>query len=239
MSSGGEKTLTRLEARIGHSFADRNLLQRALTHTSAANGRRPGRNDNYQRLEFLGDRVLALVVAEMLFAAFPEAHEGELALRLNGLVRNETCAAVARDLDLGSAMRLGGGEIFAGGSDNATILGDACEALIGALYLDAGLDCVRVFIERHWRERMMQGDGGRLDAKTALQEWAQGRKMPTPTYAIVRRQGPEHAPRFVLEVTVEGMTPGRGEGGSRREAEQRAAAAVLVREGVWKSGEAP
>lgn len=238
MSRDGEESLSRLEARIGHRFADRSLLNRALTHTSASTGRRAGRNDNYQRLEFLGDRVLALVVADMLVATFPDASEGELARRLNALVRNETCAAVSRDLDLGGAMRLGGGESLSGGSDNATILGDVCEALIGALYLDGGLDAVRGFIDRHWRERMMQGDGGRLDAKTALQEWAQGRKLPTPTYAIVERRGPEHAPRFVLEVQVEGLAPARGEGGSRREAEQHAAAAVLAREGVWKAGEA-
>jgi len=238
MSRDGEESLSRLEARIEHSFADRGLLRRALTHTSAANGKRAGSSDNYQRLEFLGDRVLALVVADMLFSAFPDASEGELARRLNALVRNETCAAVSRDLDLGSAMRLGGGEVLAGGSDNSTILGDACEALIGALYLDAGLDGARGFIDRNWRDRMLQGDGERLDAKTALQEWVQARKLPTPTYAIVDRRGPEHAPRFVLEVKVEGMTPARGEGGSRREAEQHAAAAVLVREGVWKAGEA-
>lgn len=238
MSRDGEESLARLEARIGHSFADRSLLRRALTHTSAANGKRTGSLDNYQRLEFLGDRVLALAVADMLFGDFPDATEGELARRLNGLVRNETCAAVSRDLDLGSAMRLGGGEILSGGSENATILGDACEALIGAMYLDGGLDVARAFIDRHWRQRMLQGDGGRLDAKTALQEWAQARKLPTPTYAIVERRGPEHAPRFVLEVKVEGKAPARGEGGSRREAEQQAAAAVLVREGVWKAGEA-
>jgi len=235
MIGGRDDTLSRLERRIGHEFADRNLLKRALTHSSATDSRAGG---SYQQLEFLGDRVLALAVADMLLAAFPKATEGELARRLTALVRNETCVAVARELDLGAATHLGGGEAQSGGRTKAAILGDVCEALIGALYLDGGLKPAREFIERHWRARMLDGGAARPDAKTALQEWAQGRGLSTPGYAIVRRSGPEHAPRFVCEVKVEGLKPATGEGGSRREAEQKAAGALLVREGIWKNEEA-
>ena len=237
MTGGRDESVLRLERRIGHKFADHDLLRRALTHSSAAADKRLGRGGSYQRLEFLGDRVLALVVADMLLAAFPKAPEGELARRLTALVRNETCVAVARDLDLGSAMRLGGGEARSGGHKKAAILGDVCEALIGALYLDGGIEAARGFIERHWRPRMIDSAAAPFDAKTALQEWAQGRGLPTPSYTIIERHGPEHAPRFVLEAHVEGVVPTRGEGGTRREAEQKAAAALLIRERVWKSGE--
>jgi ribonuclease-3 len=233
MTGGRDDTFSRLERRVGHEFADRNLLKRALTHSSA--GKRAG--GSYQQLEFLGDRVLALVVADMLLAAFPKASEGELARRLTALVRNETCVAVARDLDLGAATHLGGGEAQSGGRTKAAILGDVCEALIGAIYLDGGMEPARRFIGRHWKARMLDGDAARPDAKTALQEWAQGRALATPVYAIVQRSGPEHAPRFTSEVKVEGFKPAAGEGGSRREAEQKAAAAILVREGIWQHEE--
>jgi ribonuclease-3 len=234
MTGGRDDTFSQLERRVGHDFADRNLLKRALTHSSAA-GKRAG--GSYQQLEFLGDRVLALAIADMLLAAFPKASEGELARRLTALVRNETCVAVARELELGDATQLGGGEAQSGGRTKAAILGDVCEALIGALYLDGGVEPARQFIERHWRSRMLEGDAARPDAKTALQEWAQGRGLSTPAYAIVKRSGPEHAPRFTSDVRVEGLKPAAGEGGSRREAEQHAAAALLVREGIWKHEE--
>ncbi|MFO1184234.1 MAG: ribonuclease III [Bauldia sp.] len=211
-------------------------MRQALTHSSAAaeSGLKPGAN--YQRLEFLGDRVLALVVADMLVSAFPGAAEGELARRLTALVRNETCAEVARQIDLGAAIRLGGGEVQSGGRSKAAILGDVCEALIGALYLDGGLSVARGFIETWWRPRMHAADAPLRDAKTTLQEWAQGRGLAAPSYAIVERSGPEHAPRFVVEAMVAGLAPARGEGGSRRVAEQAAATLILNREGVWSAG---
>jgi ribonuclease-3 len=234
MSSAREDVFAALERRVGYEFADRSLLKRALTHSSAASKRGGG---SYQQLEFLGDRVLALAIADMLLAAFPKASEGELARRLTALVRNETCVAVARELELGEATQLGGGEAQSGGRTKAAILGDVCEALIGALYLDGGAEPARRFIEKHWRSRMLDGDAARPDAKTTLQEWAQGRGLLTPTYAIVKRSGPEHAPRFTSEVKVEGVNPATGEGGSRREAEQQAAAALLHRQGIWKHEE--
>jgi ribonuclease-3 len=224
-----DAALSALEARIGYAFSDRSLLIIALTHGSAV----VNAAASYQRLEFLGDRVLALIIAEMLYAAFPGASEGELAQRLTALVRNEACADVARALDLGEAIRLGSGEIQSGGRRKAAILGDVCEALIGAIYLDGGLEPSRRLIEANWHERMNASGASLRDAKTTLQEWAQGRGLPAPSYQIVGRSGPDHAPRFEVEVTVEALTPCRGEGRTRREAEQDAAAAVLTRQGLW------
>ncbi len=227
MTKGGDAALAALEERIEHHFADRELIRTALTHASASTG------TSYQRLEFLGDRVLALVISEMLLEAFPGAAEGELAQRLTGLVRNESCADVAVELRFGEAIRLGGGEHQSGGRKKAAILGDVCEGVIGALYLDGGIEAARRFIGAHWSDRMLNWRGPLRDAKTTLQEWAQGRGLPTPNYAIVERSGPDHAPQFVVEVTVDNVLPGSGEGRSRREAEQAAATSVLVREGVW------
>ncbi|HET7716413.1 MAG TPA: ribonuclease III [Bauldia sp.] len=231
MRKGGNAAIEALEARLGHRFADRKLLETALTHASAAGSGRA----SYQRLEFLGDRVLALAVSEMLIETFPKANEGELAQRLTALVRNESCAEVAMALDVGAAIRLGTGEAQAGGRTKAAILGDVCEALIGAIHLDAGIEAARRFVRANWDVRMRAWKGTMRDAKTTLQEWAQGRGIGTPVYSIVARHGPDHAPLFEVEVTIDSLAPQRGEGRTRRDAEQLAAAAVLVREGVWKA----
>lgn len=231
MRKSGSAAIEALAGRLGHHFADRRLLETALTHASAASGGRA----SYQRLEFLGDRVLALVVAEMLIEAFPRANEGELAQRLTALVRNESCAEVAMSLDVGAAIRLGAGEAQAGGRTRAAILGDVCEALIGAIHLDGGIDAARKFVRANWEARMLAWTGTMRDAKTTLQEWAQGKGIGTPVYAIVGRRGPDHAPIFEIEVTIGSLAPQRGEGRTRRDAEQLAAAAVLVREGIWKA----
>ena len=233
MRGGGGAALEAFEARLGHRFADRRLLETALTHASAASGSRA----SYQRLEFLGDRVLGLAVAEMLLEAFPKANEGELAQRLTALVRNESCADVAIALDVGAAIRLGSGEAQAGGREKAAILGDVCEALIGAIHLDAGVDAARRFVRANWEPRMLAWRGSLRDAKTTLQEWAQGRGLGTPSYAIVGRHGPDHAPLFDVEVTIAELPPARGEGRTRRDAEQMAATAVLRRESVWKGSD--
>jgi ribonuclease-3 len=236
MKPGGDAASTALERRIGHEFANRELLLTALTHASAVGDFAAPVKDSYQRLEFLGDRVLALVVSEMLLEAFPRAPEGELARRLTGLVRNETCAEVALSLDLGQAIRLGGGEAQSGGRQKAAILGDVCEAVIGAVHLDGGVDTARRFIASNWGERMLNWRGPLRDAKTTLQEWVQSRGLPTPIYRIVDRSGPDHAPVFAVEVAVENASPARGEGRSRRDAEQDAATVLLRREGVWSTG---
>ena len=216
-----------LAARLGHDFARPELLVQALTHPSAAG--RGGARSSYERLEFLGDRVLGVVIADLLLHRFPRENEGALALRLAQLVRRETLAEVARDLDLGHHLRLAKGEEAAGERDNPALLADACEALIGALYLDAGLEAARAVIEPRWAPRLEAAGKPPQDAKTALQEWAQGRGLPLPEYREVARTGPAHAPHFTVEAWVEGQAPEPGEGRSKRLAEQAAAERLLAR----------
>ena len=223
-----------LEQRLNYRFSDPGLLDRALTHPSAVSDRGPrGQLDSYQRLEFLGDRVLGLAVADMLMAAFPAADEGELHRRHASLVRKETCAAAGLEFGLGDALHLGEGEENSGGREKGTILGDACEAVIGAVFLDGGLEAARALIERHWRRRMAGPGRSPRDAKSSLQEWAQAQGLSVPTYHVTHETGPQHAPRFAVSVELQGHAPVSGEGASKREAEQDAAAATLVREGVW------
>jgi ribonuclease-3 len=229
--SRAKPDLGELEARIGYAFKDRALLARALTHVSAASG--PA---NYQRLEFLGDRVLGLTVAEMLYVAFPDASEGELSRRLAELVRRESCADVALDWDVGPFLVLGGGEVKGAGRRNAAILADVCEAVFGAAMLDGGYEAASTVIGKAFAGRLAAPRRPLRDAKTALQEWAQGRGRPTPTYELVGRSGPDHSPKFRIAANVEGLEPGVGVGSSKRIAEQDAARAVLLREGVWIEG---
>jgi ribonuclease-3 len=219
-----------LEERIGYSFADQALLDSALTHISALSG--PSRTGSYQRLEFLGDHVLGLVVSDMLFRCFPKANEGELSRRLADLVRKETCADVARAIDLGAAIKLGTSEANAGGRRRLAILADVCEALIGAAFLDGGYAAAAALIERFWSERMRAPARPLRDPKTVLQEWAQGRGLPTPSYREVERTGPHHDPEFRVSVALPELKPAEGLGRSKRAAEQAAAAAMLAREGV-------
>tara|TARA_R110000824_G_scaffold399843_1_gene606029 strand:+ start:118320 stop:119021 length:702 start_codon:yes stop_codon:yes gene_type:complete len=229
LSAGAERPRA-LEGRLGHSFADLSLLQRALQHSSAQD-----RNRNHvsnERLEFMGDRVLGLVIAEWLLDALPSANEGELAVRYNALVRKEACADVATRIDLGRYLVLGPGEDRAGGRKKAAILADACEAVIAALYLDGGLSAARGFIVAEWQP-LLSEPGRATDAKTALQEWSQGKGRGIPTYKAVGRSGPDHAPQFEVQVEINGITPMTGNGNSKRLAEQAAARAVLLRENVW------
>jgi ribonuclease-3 len=214
---------------LGHRFADPTLLQQAFTHSSAfgaAAARRRGLS--YERLEFLGDRVLGLVVAEMLYRAFPDESEGALARRLAELARKETIARVASALDLGRHLVVSRGEEEGGGRGNPSLLADACEAVIGALYLDGGLAPAKAFVERHWWPLLSEDVRPPKDAKTALQEWAQGSGLPLPVYRIKSSAGPPHEPVFEVEVVVEGRPPVTGSGRSRRAAEQAAAAALLA-----------
>ena len=219
-----------LEERIGHSFEEKSLLESALTHISALSGK--SRAGSYQRLEFLGDHVLGLVVSDMLFRAFPTADEGELSRRLADLVRKETCADVARALDLGAAIKLGASEASSGGRLRLAILADVCEALIGAVFLDGGYPAAAALIERLWGERMRTPARPLRDPKTVLQEWAQARGLPTPSYKEVERTGPHHDPEFRVSVALPALKPAEGLGRSKRAAEQAAAAAMLAREGV-------
>ncbi len=220
-----------LEERIGYRFADATLLDSALSHISSLKGSR-NRAGSYQRLEFLGDHVLGLVISDMLFRAFPKADEGELSRRLADLVRKETCADMARAIDLGAAIRLGSSEANAGGRKRPAILADVCEALIGAVYLDGGFPAAEALVGRMWEERLRSTAQPLRDPKTVLQEWAQARGLPTPAYREVARSGPDHDPEFRVAVHVAKFAPAEGLGRSKRAAEQAAAAAMMAREGV-------
>jgi ribonuclease-3 len=211
--------------RLGHDFAKPELLIRALTHPSMTSATRPSN----QRLEFLGDRVLNLVIAEAVFLADRAADEGQLAPRYNVLVRKETCADVARDIGLGDVLRLGKAETTTGGRRKLAILGDAMEAVLAAVYLDAGFEPARAVVLRHWGDRIVRAVDASRDAKTALQELLQARGEQPPAYVEVARSGPDHAPTFIIEVRSDGGDSARAEAASKRQAEQLAAAALLER----------
>jgi ribonuclease-3 len=219
-----------LEEKIGYKFAEKALLERALTHISALSG--GNRANSYQRLEFLGDHVLGLVISDMLYRAFPKANEGELSRRLADLVRKETCAEVAKTMELGPALKLGSSESKAGGRLRTTILGDACEALVGAVFIDGGYKAADALVARFWKERMLKPLRPLRDPKTMLQEWAQARALPTPAYQELARTGPHHNPKFSVAVVLPGRPPAEGTGTSKRAAEQAAAAAMLTKVGV-------
>ncbi|MGB7269204.1 MAG: ribonuclease III [Albidovulum sp.] len=212
-------------ARIGHQFARPELLLRALTHASISTPTRP---DN-QRLEFLGDRVLGLVMAEALLVADKTAAEGLLAPRYNALVRKETCAEVAREIGLGDVLKLGRSEMMSGGRRKEALLGDAMEAVLAAVYLDGGFEAAQAMVLRLWGERVASVDADARDAKTALQEWAQARGLPPPTYTEVGRHGPDHQPIFTVEVKLATGEAESAEAGAKRQAEQTAAKALLAR----------
>lgn len=225
-------SLATIEARLDYKFADPDLLEKALTHSSAISpARRTERS--YQRLEFLGDRVLGLVVADMLHRKLPKSNEGELSRTLNTLVRKETCAAVARELGLGQAMRLGDSEARSGGAEKDAIIGDVCEAVIGAVYADGGFDKAYTLVEKLFGGLIKQAHARRADAKTSLQEWAQGRGLEPPTYTETARGGPDHAPVFTISVTVKGFAAEKADGPSKKIAEHKAAEQFLLRENIW------
>jgi len=226
------KNSDQLSARVGHDFSDATLLKLALTHASAKIGAKP--NEDNERLEFLGDRVLGLAVAELLTTRFPEASEGELARWFNHLVRTETCAEVAQGWTLGDFILMSGGEAGSGGRSKKTILANACEAVLGAVFADAGYEVARAVVCRAWERFLPELELAAPDAKSVLQEWAQGKQLPLPKYVEISREGPDHAPRFTAEVQVKGVAPERGEGANKRQAEQAAALAMLMREGVWR-----
>ncbi|MGB0844398.1 MAG: ribonuclease III [Alphaproteobacteria bacterium] len=208
---------------LKHEFKNKDLLNLALTHTSA----RTKKLADYERLEFLGDRVLGLLVSEELLNKFPKDKEGDLAKRLAQLVRKETLADVARTLKLGSFIRLSRGENASGGRDNPSLLSDVCEALIAALYLDGGLQAARNFVVPNWLPLIVSLNKPPRDAKTELQEWAQGQGYNLPAYTAVSQTGPSHNPVFVVSVEVESVGAQQGEGRSKRVAEQEAAQLML------------
>ena len=224
-----KRKFSELEKALGYRFKDQDLVTRALTHSST---RGSGSRVDNERLEFLGDRVLGLSVAAALIEAFPGEPEGELARRFNQLVKREACAAIARRVELGRHLILSDSEAGSGGRDKDTILADAIEALLGAVYLDAGFTKADAIVRKLWHGQLAGQPHAVADPKSALQEWAQGRGMSLPRYVEIARSGPDHAPRFVSEVRINGCKPAQGTGPSKRAAEQAAATAMLVREGV-------
>ncbi|MEO1638439.1 MAG: ribonuclease III [Pseudomonadota bacterium] len=209
--------------RLGHDFGDPSLLIRAVTHPSIASANR----DDNQRLEFLGDRVLGLVMAEALLEADQNAPEGLLAPRFNALVRREACADVARQIDLGAVLKLGRSEMKSGGRRKEALLADAMEAVIAAVYQDAGFAVARAMILRLWGDRITNVAADARDAKTALQEWAQARGEPPPEYIEVARSGPDHQPVFTIEARLSSGAAEQATAGAKRQAEQAAARALL------------
>lgn len=217
--------LAGLEAALGHRFRDRALLVQALTHASAA----ASRGQSNERLEFLGDRVLGLVVAALLLKTFPDEDEGQIAYRFSALVASPTLARVAGEIGLAPHVRLSDSERAAGGGDNPTLLANCCEAVIAAVFLDGGLDPARALVRRHWRPLIEETASPPKDAKTMLQEWAQAQGLALPQYRVSGRTGPAHAPLFLVEVRVEDRPPVQAQGASKRAAEQSAAALMLRR----------
>lgn len=219
--------------KLDYQFKNPDLLDEALTHVSAPKSS----GKSYQRLEFLGDRVLGLAIAETLYKTFRNAPEGELSRRLAELVRRESCAEIAVAWDVGPHLKLGAGEAHSGERRNPTILADVCEAIIGAVFLDGGYEAARDLVERSFQGLLQAPRRPLRDPKSALQEWAQGRGLPPPTYTVAEQTGPDHAPKFRVMVKVKGAETEFGHGTSKRIAEQAAARSLLLRAGVWKEEE--
>ncbi len=225
-----------LESALGYNFHKRALLDQALTHASTRT-EQTKLQDN-ERLEFLGDRVLGLAIAELLFESDPLANEGALARRFNRLVRKEACARVGRALELGPLLVLSPAEDENGGRDKDTILGDAAEAVLAAIFLELGFAVARDVVRRQWMPLLDNLPATVADPKSMLQEWAQGMGLALPRYKETKREGPDHAPKFTTEVRIEGYKVAIGSGNSKRAAEQAAATAMLEREGVIRKGTA-
>ncbi len=226
--SGGHpqpRDLGGLEKALGHEFENPDLLVQALTHSSAA----PDRINSNERLEFLGDRVLGLAIAGLLMETFPDENEGKLGYRFSALARSESLARVATDIGLGAYIVFSESEEDSGGRENANILADCCEAVIAALYLDGGLEASATFIHRHWKPLMAEDPVPPKDAKTMLQEWAQAKGLPLPTYRVTNEDGPSHAPVFTVEAALHEKKPVSAQGPSKQAAEQAAAEVLLKR----------
>jgi ribonuclease-3 len=220
-----------LQKRLGYQFKDITLLKRALTHSSLSNQKNNVRD--LERLEFLGDRVLGLLTAEALWRRFPDFAEGEMAPRLNAMVRKETCAKAAKAIGLAEAIIMSPSEEEAGGREKDAILGDSCEALLGALYVDGGLKAARIVYEMYWLKHFDKLAARYKDSKTTLQEWAQSKGKEPPTYDVVSTSGPAHSPVFKIVVMIDGVKPQEASGSSKRAAQSLAAQKLLLREGIW------
>ncbi|AGA64682.1 Ribonuclease III [Liberibacter crescens BT-1] len=219
-----------IESHIGYIFSNKDLLKKALTHSSMNRFY----EENYERLEFLGDRILGFCIAKLLFDNFNLAKEGELSVRFNHLVSAETCSQVAEELQLHLFIRVGSDLKKVSGKPIVNIQADVIESLIAAIYLDGGLEAASSFIIKNWKKRALKTDAARRDAKTELQEWAHAKFGVTPKYKVDSRSGPDHDPRFTVTVEIPGIDPGVGINCSKRAAEQIAAADILKREFIWE-----
>lgn len=226
-----DRDFSQLEKQLGWRFSDQSLLRRALTHSSLSGGAE--RVHDLERLEFLGDRVLGLLTAEELWRRYPNYEEGDLAPRLNALVRKETCAKAALHFCVDRHILMSEWEEGAGGRKKVAILGDVMEALLGALYIDGGLDAARQVYNLYWTPNLEELSRIHRDPKTELQEWSQHRKLGAPDYQLLEADGPAHAPAFKVEARVKGFKPAEGEGRSKRAAQMAAARAFLIREKIW------
>ena len=224
-------TLAKLETALGYVFRDKQRLVRAMTHPSALSAVEGVKGSN-QRLEFLGDRVLGLVIAERLFERYPNEREGDLAPRLNRLVRKEACAQAFGQLNISDCIAMAENEVAAGGQMRESTLGDACEAVIAAIYLDGGLGKARAFIERAWADQFSQSGDRVRHPKTLLQEWAQSNGHQLPQYHVTDRKGPDHAPVFTIKVSIGSDFDATGQSSSKQEAEVEAAEQLLIKLGV-------
>jgi ribonuclease-3 len=234
MATARTADTAQLAARLGHTFSTPQLLQEALTHPSLAGFRQRKKGPMpYERLEFLGDRVLGLIIADWLYEKYPEASEGELAKRHAALVNREALRAVAMEIGLSQFLRLARGEEAGGERKNLATLPDAMEALLGALYLDGGLRAASGFIHRYWQKDIATPEAP-ADPKTLLQEWAQGKGLPLPQYKVLEHSGPAHAPKFVVEVSVKDQAPAVAAGNSKRAAQKAAAEKLLKQAKVGK-----
>jgi len=223
--------IAKLEAKIGHKFVSHKNLILALTHASAT--KQSGSIAHYERLEFLGDRVLGLSVSQILYNSFPKATEGELSVRLNALVSGKTCADIADEIGIHEFIQAGADMKQLASKRMRSVRADVIESLIAAIYLDGGLVAAEAFVKRFWDARLHQKGAANRDSKTALQEWAHANSHKTPIYEIKEQTGPDHDPRFVVEVVILGVESCNGSGRSKRIAEQAAAQSVLLREGAW------
>ncbi|MEO5760067.1 MAG: ribonuclease III [Mesorhizobium sp.] len=230
----GEALADAVQASTGYAFKDIRLLETALTHSSAVKAA-----TNNERLEFLGDRVLGLVVADMLFQKFPDASEGEIAPRFNALVDSRTCSEIGVLMELETLVRADAALKARSRGSGGSYLADAVEALIAAIYVDGGIEAARHFILRYWEPRTRMVVTKPRNPKSELQEWIAKSSESRPEYVIEKREGPDHQPVFTVAVQVNGFAPSIGTGGSRRAAEEAAASAFLLREGVWDSAPSP
>ena len=220
--------MDKIEKALSYSFKDHSLLEEALTHPSISKQKCDKKTFfNYERFEFLGDAVLGLVIAELLINKYPNEKEGALAKRLAGLVRGEALVTVARKLNIGDFIRMTQGEEVMGGRDNESNIENTLEAIIGAIYIDSGLESAREFISRHWLSLIDEMKVPPKDPKTELQEWSQGRGQPIPEYKVIKQTGPSHDPFFEISVKVEGLEEVVADGNSKKKAEKNAAKKLL------------